>query len=515
MLYGLGYNSTVTPRTLQLYAISSISGIATAVGTTGTFVNSSQAVVSIGTDSFTRFDMDFNPTVDRIRVVTGDGPSGAQNFRINPNTGAFIDGDSVTSGTNMDSPINGGTTTVQGTAYTNSQQNSSVTSQYTIDATTDSLYIQNPPNAGTQTNALPLGDNAIAIRGFDIPVGVNVTTSSSLAVGQGVAVIEYASNSQQLLTQVNLSTGALSGATRIGAGDLEVKSMALQSSTTAPVVALASGGGSLFRFNVASATTGTSVTVSGVDASEVLVGLDVRPATGELMALGVNATADTGTLYRLDPQSGAATTIGTTGSIAFVDSNAAAVDFPSAGTGYGFNFNPTVDRIRVVTCSGLNFRINPNTGAPVDGSDSVTGVNTDTALNGASTSGHGTAYTNSFPQVSGQAIASQYTLDATTRQLLLQAPPNSGVLASALPVRLGGQSLIFSSVTGFDIPPETRATATNTAVSTGIAFAALTVSGVTSLYSIDLPTGNATLVSGIGDGTIQIAGLAVGQTAID
>jgi hypothetical protein len=70
-------------------------------------------------------------------------------------------------------------------------------------------------------------------------------------------------------------------------------------------------------------------------------------------------------------------------------------------------------------------------------------------------------------------------------------------------------------VTGFDIPPETRATATNTAVSTGIAFAALTVSGVTSLYSIDLPTGNATLVSGIGDGTIQIAGLAVGQTAID
>jgi hypothetical protein len=34
-----------------------------------------------------------------------------------------------------------------------------------------------------------------------------------------------------------------------------------------------------------------------------------------------------------------------------------------AGTSFGFDFNPTVDRIRLVSDSGQNLRLNPNSGA--------------------------------------------------------------------------------------------------------------------------------------------------------
>jgi hypothetical protein len=55
MLYGLGYNSTATPRTLQLDLISSVTGVATAVGTAGTFVDSVGNAVSIGDGASTRY----------------------------------------------------------------------------------------------------------------------------------------------------------------------------------------------------------------------------------------------------------------------------------------------------------------------------------------------------------------------------------------------------------------------------------------------------------------------------
>ena len=40
-----------------------------------------------------------------------------------------------------------------------------------------------------------------------------------------------------------------------------------------------------------------------------------------------------------------------------------------SGTAFGFDFNPTVDRIRVVSDTGQNLRLNPDTGAvaAVDG----------------------------------------------------------------------------------------------------------------------------------------------------
>ncbi len=108
------------------------------------------------------------------------------------------------------------------------------------------------------------------------------------------------------------------------------------------------------------------MTIAGVTAGETLVGIDYRPQTGQLFSFGVNATTDTGTVYIIDPQTGAASVVGSAGLVAFVTTAGAVVDLPPVSAGYGFDFNPTVDRIRVVTGTGLNFRLNPNNGVPVD-----------------------------------------------------------------------------------------------------------------------------------------------------
>ena len=96
--------------------------------------------------------------------------------------------------------------------------------------------------------------------------------------------------------------------------------------------------------------------------TETLVGIDYRPETGQLYGLGIDPVAETGTLYRIDPQTGAASlaVAGTASLITF-----ATEDFPPATAGYGVDFNPNVDQLRVVTATGLNFRVDPATGLPV------------------------------------------------------------------------------------------------------------------------------------------------------
>ena len=100
-------------------------------------------------------------------------------------------------------------------------------------------------------------------------------------------------------------------------------------------------------------------TVTGLLAGETIEGLDFRPATGELYALGIvngpNANDSEGRIYTINPATGAATLVG-------------AEPFSTTltdGARYGFDFNPTSDRIRIVNGSDQNLRVNPATGGLV------------------------------------------------------------------------------------------------------------------------------------------------------
>ncbi len=511
-LYALGVNATAD--TAQLYLLSTVTGFAAPIGSAGGYVNAGGSTVDFPA---TGWDIDFNPAVDRLRVVTSSGLS----FRMNPNTGALVDGDlggaaGTVAGANPDGAINGATTSVSAAAYTNNRPNNgNITTLYTLDPTTNALFIQNPPNAGTQTSGVTVTIFGVAVldftavSGFDIAPGVNAAASNAAVTsGVGYGVLKTASSSN--LYQIDLTTAV---ATPLG--NLDVRSFAISPELGA-AIALDSAGSSLIRFDPTTPGTTTSVAISGVAAGEVLVGIDGRPQTGQTYGLGVNATANTATLYLIDPQSAACTAVGVAGQIAFVDGSGNPVDLPDAATvGYGMDFNPTVDRIRIVTGSGLNFRVNPNTGAPVDGdrggaAGTVAGVNTDGALSlsGAASAADGAAYTNSYAQTLTGGVTTQYVLNATSNTLFIQTPPNAGTLTSALPVTLGGSPLDFTGLNGFDIPSTVAVTTSGTAA-VGQGYMLTTVGGLTGIYRLDLATGAATSIGAFGSGATTTTGLAI------
>src|SRR5262245_7502320 len=113
---------------------------------------------------------------------------------------------------------------------------------------------------------------------------------------------------------------------------------------------------SLVLFDTATPTVVTLQALTGLGTNESIVGLDLRPSTGELFALTVTTGSATNSLirtYTINPDTGGATLVGTTAAAL-----AGAGDVPS-----GVDFNPTVDRIRLVNTNDENARINPANGA--------------------------------------------------------------------------------------------------------------------------------------------------------
>jgi hypothetical protein len=104
-------------------------------------------------------------------------------------------------------------------------------------------------------------------------------------------------------------------------------------------------------------------TLTGLQPGETVLGIDYRVAKGELFALG-----STGRLYRIDPESGRMTPVAQPFAVKL------------SGSQPGFDFNPTVDRIRVVTDTGQNLRLHPETGAVVDADAKADGLQLDGTL---------------------------------------------------------------------------------------------------------------------------------------
>ena len=224
------------------------------------------------------------------------------------------------------------------------------------------------------------------------------------------------------------------------------------------IVALTASNRLLSFDHATSGTITSSVQVTGLQPGERLLGIDFRPATGELYALG-----STSRLYTLNTTTGAAKLIGTT---AFTPA--------LSGTRFGFDFNPAVDLIRVTSDADQNLRLNPNTGAVAA---------TDTNLQFAATDPHaganpnvvGSAYSNNF---TGATVTVLYDIDSSVDALLIQNPPNGGTLNT-----VGAMGIDATDEVGFDISGVT-----------GAAYVSLS----TNLYSINLQSGAATLLGSIG-----------------
>ncbi|MBW4538196.1 MAG: DUF4394 domain-containing protein [Myxacorys chilensis ATA2-1-KO14] len=444
-LFGVGSSD-------RLYTIDANSGAATQVGT-GTF-----AVELDGK----AIGVDFNPVVDRIRVVSDAG----QNLRLNPDTGAVVDANPMMDGVQPDGNLNGATDSIVATAYTNSFTGTPTTVQYGIDAETDRLFIQNPPNNGTQTLVGSLGVDFAEGAGFDI-VFKNGTNSA------------FATSNSSLYS-IDLQSGAatLLGSVKDGKKTIDLVGIAGRSPivkpdpTKAEFVGLTDSSDLVF-FNSNALNNVTKVDVKGLQYGETLVGVDFRPNTGQLFGVGSSDR-----LYTIDVVTGAATQVGT-GTFA-VDLN---------GKAFGVDFNPVVDRVRIVSDAGQNLRLNPDTGTVVDANSMLDGVQPDGNLNGATDSIVATAYTNSF---TGTPNTIQYGIDAKTDRLFIQNPPNNGTQTL-----VGSLGVDFAEGAGFDIVFKNG---TNSAFATSNS----------SLYSVDLQSGAATLLGSVKDGVtpLKLTGFA-------
>ena len=272
-LFGLG-------NTSRLYIINTQTGVAAAVGTGPFTPVINNAVAS----------MDFNPTVDRIRVVTSAG----QNLRLNPETGTVAA---------VDANINN-TERISGIAYTNNFAGASSTSLFDIDGY--NLFLQNPPNNGTITKigSLALDAAGTGISDFDI------------SPDNKVALVPMTVGTTNSLYQLDTASGKL---TNLGTLAIPLISLAIP---TNPVAYSTDNANNLLIFDLTAAAFAVSKPITGLQAGENILGIDMRPATGQLYALG-----STSRLYTINMSNGVAAQVGT---IAFTPA--------LSGTAFGFDF---------------------------------------------------------------------------------------------------------------------------------------------------------------------------------
>ncbi len=446
MLYGVGSAGAI-------YTIDPSTGAATAKATLRAAAGDDNPFTALaGAD----FGVDFNPAADRLRVVSNAG----QNLRINVDTGDTTTDGAIT-------PAASGVAQVSAAAYTNSFAGTTATQLFVLDASAGTLHLQDPPNNGTLGAGLPLGVAATAVNGFDIDARNN----------SGYAVVGAAGSTT--LHSINLATGAAL-AVGVVAGGEAIKGIALQQPAAPRALGLTADN-RLAAFDPKAPNTITgAVSISGLGAGETVVGIDFRPANAMLYAL-----TSAGKLYTVNADSGAATLAAT------LAADVADVTAPYAGlsgTTFSVDFNPAADRLRVISESGQNLRINVDTGATTtDGATSRTGV-------------VGAAYTNSFAGTTATAL---FDLDGTTDVLARQNPPNDGTL-----VDVGALGVNVAGGTGFDIAGGGN----------GLVLAALRTgaSGPFTLYTVSLTTGAATLYRNpSGDAALSLIGGAGGPALID
>jgi hypothetical protein len=371
-------------------------------------------------------DMDFDPVSGMIRVVTDTN----QNLRINPQNGAVT----------TDTPISGvgGLTAL---AYTNNFASPDRATLFAISPGTDQVARIGGVDL-TDGGASQAAGVAAAVGGLTIdvtaPAGFDIAANDNDAF----AVLTPTGDTQSGLYRINLSSGAATFIRQVLVPErlrgLALLSRAVTLYTLGRPTDNAPGG---FIGTVLSAAPGapqseTRVSIIGLNGSEVVLDIDVRPATGQLIGL-----TQTGRLVIINPLTGQTTPLST-------------VSVPVEGSGSvrAMDFNPLTDTLRLIGDNGQNLSVVPDTGVATEQTDlDVTTI------------------------VAGAYDANGVFYAITNSQVLRFADVSTGV---STPVST--HAAIFGPFTAFDISP---------ADGTGFIAQDANASTNTGLFSLQLPDG--------------------------
>lgn len=215
----------------------------------------------------------------------------------------------------------------------------------------------------------------------------------------------------------------------------------------------------------------TGVAINGLGSGETIRGIDFRPVNGALYALG-----SFNNLYTMNTSTGAVSIVG-----------AGSFTPTLNGSAFGFDFNPAIDRIRVVSDANQNLVLHPDFG-------NATGVTslfykTGDANFGVDPNVVGSAYDNNF---AGTPTTQLYGID-TGLDILVKQANSAGELTT-----VGALGADITNLVGFDISANGYAYAASQDVGQSISM----------FWRINLMTGEATAVGQIGGGTL-ITSMAV------
>jgi hypothetical protein len=214
--------------------------------------------------------------------------------------------------------------------------------------------------------------------------------------------------------------------------------------------------------------------VSGLDQDTSLVGVDYRPANDVLYGLG-----NAGGVYSIDANNAQATFV-------------SRLNQPLQGSSFGVDFNPTVDRLRVVSDTGQNLRVNVDDGTTtVDAALNIPGTTPVNPALGVTA----VAYTNN--DADPNTATTLFDIDSTNDNVVIQAPPNAGALSAT--GKLGVDAV---GAVGFDIYSQLGY---GTTVDLRPLASIATADGSTSLYRIDLLAGRAGKVGTFNVPVVDIA----------
>jgi hypothetical protein len=485
-LYAVARNNSTTtgvPNEGRLYTINTRTGAATEVAILTN--NPSNTVAYSGLPAApATFGVDFNPMADALRIVSSTGVNLRVSFATLGST--FTDGN-----------VNGAAADISGAAYTNSFDGTTATRLFNINATTDTLTLQDLPNAGTQVVAAPLGVDATGNVAFDIDARNN----------RGLAVMTVGGVQGLYNISIPDSTATLpataAAASLVGALNVPnpVVGLVLIQPAAPQAIALdgnTAGSQRLLKFGIRTPNAATATAITGLPAGERLLSIDFRPSNSTVYGL-----SSAGKVFTINTDTGAATLAVTLN----VANNI--VNGVADGKRYQIDINPQVDALRIVSSvgsgtQGENYRI---VGANLVTGSANAGVVATTPPDLPLSAGFSVvniAYTNSFAN-SAPAATRLFDIDGANNRLALQSPPNDGTL-TAVGTNLGPTPApAFVSYGGFDISGGDNGMRL---------LAGRTVApGIFSLFNVDLTAGTAapaTVASGtneIGNGVTASADL--------
>ena len=246
-----------------------------------------------------------------------------------------------------------------------------------------------------------------------------------------------------------------------------------------PLTLLESGNTLRFIDTTVPAAALRTVAITGLQNGEAVIAIDYRPATRELYGVGV-VPGGISRLYKINTTTGAATLIG--------GGPFDSVVGQSTNGLLGMDFNPVVDRIRLINSIGMNMRIHPDTATVV--------VDTDIFMaSGEVTQGNAKpiaiAYTNN---VAGALTATLYGVISANGPVVVRIcstggtpiSPNAGTMFIVGPT---GARIYSSLHQGLDVSRS------------GIAY--MIVDNTNTLYTVNLTTGTATALGSLPPSTTQ------------